>query len=277
VRANESGFTERTTTKLSPAPASTPSPAHNGLLIAAIIAAMLVGAFGGVFVSRRIQRGDPNYPEIYEANRQSVVFVRIEFELLDSSGQSISTETRTGSGFIVSADGLIATNRHLLRDWEYDAASAGLNGRLTRVDVVLTGYVVEEALPAEVVKLSGTKEVDVALLKIDAPVAIEPVRMPDYDSTRVNPGDRVAVMGYPLGLDPLQRSNDSILEPALTPGAVARVSRESIQLNVRASRGNSGGPVLTRSGEVIGLVTANLSDGNIALCTPISAVVELMK
>jgi serine protease Do len=228
-------------------------------------------------VSRRIQRGDPNYPEIYEANRQSVVFVRIEFELLDSSGQSISTETRTGSGFIVSADGLIATNRHLLRDWEYDAASAGLNGRLTRVDVVLTGYVVEEALPAEVVKLSGTKEVDVALLKIDAPVAIEPVRMPDYDSTRVNPGDRVAVMGYPLGLDPLQRSNDSILEPALTPGAVARVSRESIQLNVRASRGNSGGPVLTRSGEVIGLVTANLSDGNIALCTPISAVVELMK
>jgi S1-C subfamily serine protease len=238
---------------------------------------MLVGAFVGVFLSGRIQREDPNFPEIYEANRQSVVFLRTEFELLDSSGMSISTETRTGSGFIVSADGLIATNRHLLRGWEYDAATAGLTGRLTRVEVVLTGYVVEDALEAQVFKLSNTKEVDVALLKIDAPVAIEPVRMPDYESARVNPGDRVAVMGYPLGLDPLQKSNESILEPALTPGAVARVSRESIQLNVRASRGNSGGPVLTRRGDVIGLVTANLGDGNIALCTPISAVVELMK
>jgi serine protease Do len=238
---------------------------------------MLVGAFGGVFLSRRAQREDPNYPEIYEANRQSVVFLRTEFEVLDSSGMSISTETRTGSGFIVSADGLIATNRHLLRSWEYDAATAGLTGRLKRVEVVLTGYVVEDALEAAVAKLSNTKEVDVALLKIDSPVAIAPVRMADYDSDRINPGDRVAAMGYPLGLDPLQRSNESILEPALTPGAVVRVSRESIQLNLRASRGNSGGPVLTRRGEVIGLLTANLGDGNIALCTPISAILELMK
>ena len=63
--------------------------------------------------------------EVAALNSPAVVFIRTEFELLDSSGQVTATEARTGSGFVVSESGLVVTNRHLVRDWEYNKPSAG--------------------------------------------------------------------------------------------------------------------------------------------------------
>src|SRR5690348_3135727 len=64
-----------------------PAPRRNGLLIAAIVVAMLMGAAGGVVLSTRLRGGSSNeemsFAEVAEQNRPAVVFIRAEFELLD--------------------------------------------------------------------------------------------------------------------------------------------------------------------------------------------------
>jgi S1-C subfamily serine protease len=98
------------------------------------------------------------------------------------------------------------------------------------------------------------------------------------DLSHTNQGDEVVVIGYPLGLDLLQMTNDSRIYPSLSTGVVSRVGQDFIQLNLRAYHGNSGGPVLNRRGEVIGILTGNVGSAqDIALCTPISAALPLLK
>jgi S1-C subfamily serine protease len=76
----------------------------------------------------------------------------------------------------------------------------------------------------------------------------------------------------------LRQTNDSRVTPSLSIGVVSLVSRDVIQLNLRAYRGNSGGPALNRKGEVIGILTANFGNAqDIALATPIGAALQLVK
>jgi S1-C subfamily serine protease len=118
--------------------------------------------------------------------------------------------------------------------------------------------------------------VDVAVLKLSGtnPAFVNRVE-PDISHT--NPGDEVIVIGYPLGLELLQWTKDNTAGPSLSTGLVSRVGHDFIQLNLRAYHGNSGGPVLNRKGEVIGILTANYQNAqDIALCTPISAALPLV-
>ncbi len=243
----------------------------NGALIAALVAAMLLGGVAGIVASFRLRASDPesmSFAEIAELNSPAVVLIRTEFELLDSSGQVTTTEARTGSGFIIPDSGLIVTNRHLVRDWEYNPPPPGTTGRITKIEAILPHHILEDLLPAEVYRL-GENNVDVAILRIDSPnlpfvLGIEP------DLSHTNPGDEVLVIGYPLGLELLEKTKDTTADPSLSPGIVSRVGHDFIQLNLRAYHGNSGGPVLNRKGEVIGILTGNLGSApDIALCTPI--------
>jgi len=243
----------------------------NAILIAALVAAMLLGGVAGIVASFRLRGSDPesmSFAEIAELNSPAVVLIRTEFELLDSSGQVTTTEARTGSGFIIPDSGLIVTNRHLVRDWEYNPPPPGTTGRTTKIEAILPHHVLEDLLPAEVYRL-GENNVDVAILRIDSPtlpfvLGIEP------DLSHTNPGDEVLVIGYPLGLELLEKTKDTRADPSLSPGMVSRVGHDFIQLNLRAYHGNSGGPVLNRKGEVIGILTGNLGSApDIALCTPI--------
>jgi len=249
----------------------------NALLIVALVGAMLLGGMGGIVASSKLRASDPetmSFAEIAEVNSPAVVFIRTEFELLDPSGRVMSTEARTGSGFVISDSGLIVTNRHVVRDWEYDAPPAGATGRLIRIEVLLPHQNREDAIPAAVYKLSNDRAVDVAVLKISSPTA------PSVHGieTDANQGDEVVVIGYPLGLDLMAQTNDRLIGPSLSTGVVSRVGQDFIQLDLRAYHGNSGGPVLNRKGEVIGILTANVSGApDIALCTPIGAALQLAK
>jgi serine protease Do len=252
---------------------------RNANLLAALVAAMLIGALGGIVASSRIRNVDPermSFAEIAEANAPAVVLVRVEFDLLDSNGQVTTTEARTGSGFIASESGLIITNRHLVRDWEYNPPGPGASGRVTKIEVVLPHQKPHDAMPAELYKLGENSAVDVAILKLNAPAGSR-VRGFEQNINQTNQGDEVVVIGYPLGLELLQRTNDTTADPSISTGVVSRVGHGYIQLNLRAYRGNSGGPVLNRRGDVIGILTARLGDArDFALCTPIAPALGLM-
>lgn len=251
----------------------------NATLIAALAVAMVLGGLGGIVASSRLRASDPdtlNFAEVAALNSSAVVFIRSEFELLDSSGQVTTTEARTGSGFIVSATGLIVTNRHLIRDWDYNKPPPGTTGRLTKIEVILPHQRFEDALPAELYKL-GDASVDVAILRINVPGS-SVVNGIENDLSGTNQGDEVVIIGYPLGLDLLEGTKDKRVDPSLSPGIVSRVGHDYIQLSLRAYHGNSGGPVLNRRGEVIGILTGKVDGApDIALCTPISEAVALVK
>lgn len=250
---------------------------NNAALITALAAALLLGGAGGIIGSSRLRSADAlSFAEIAEMSTPAVVFVRTEFELLDASGQVTTTEARTGSGFVISQSGLVVTNRHLVRDWEYSASAAGATGRITRIEVIFPHQARERSVQAEVYKLGPDNSADVAVLKIKSSGAPFINRF-EQGINETNQGDEVVVIGYPLGLDLFERTNDATIDPSLSTGIVSRVGHDFIQLSLRAYRGNSGGPVLNRKGAVMGILTANVSGAqDLALCTPIGAALALV-
>jgi S1-C subfamily serine protease len=160
---------------------------------------MLLGGVGGIVASSRLRSGDQDlmsFAEIAELNRPAVVLIRTEFELVDSSGRVVTTEARTGSGFVIADSGLIVTNRHVIRDWEYNAPPPGTTGRMTKIETILPHRTLEEAMPTEVYKLGPNPAVDVAILRISA-TGLRPVHGLEPDLSNINPGDEVVVIGYP--------------------------------------------------------------------------------
>jgi len=250
---------------------------NNVALILALVGAMAIGAIAGIVASPSIRVRDEelSLAELAEQNSPAVVLVRVEFETLDRNGQTITREARIGSGFVITTDGLIVTNRHVVRAWEYD--SSIVSGRTTKVEVILSGRTRDEALTAEIARVAADKYPDVALLRINSP-GLRTIRGVADNIEEINRGDDVAAIGYPLGLDLLALTSDTRIEPSLTTGIVSRVGHDAIQLSLRANHGNSGGPAINRRGEVIGIVTSNVGAApDITLCTPISAALELTK
>ncbi|MBP0632091.1 MULTISPECIES: DegQ family serine endoprotease [unclassified Cupriavidus] len=132
-----------------------------------------------------------------------------------------------GSGFIISADGYVMTNAHVVADAE-------------------TIYVTLPDKREFKAKLIGSdKRTDVALLKVDA---TNLPRLPLGDSEKVRAGEWVLAIGSPFGLD-----------NSVTAGIVSAKGRDTgdyvpfIQTDVAVNPGNSGGPLINLRGEVIGI------------------------
>ncbi len=159
-----------------------------------------------------------------------------------------------GSGFIISPDGYILTNNHVVEDAD-------------ELRVKLTDG---EELVAEVV---GTDpSTDVALIKVEADEALPSLEMGSSSELRV--GDWVVAIGNPLGLS-----------HTVTAGIVSAKSRiigattydDFIQTDASINQGNSGGPLLDTSGQVVGINTAISSMGQgIAFAVPIDMVKNLL-
>ena len=158
-------------------------------------------------------------------------------------GQTSSSAV-SGSGFIVSADGYILTNYHVI-EYAYKGNYA--------ITVMLHDGTRYEA------SIVGVEDCnDIAVLKIDAS-GLDPVTFGDSDKLSV--GDDVYAVGNPLGE----------LEFSMTTGHVSALDRlittdessEAInmfQIDAAVNSGNSGGPVYNANGEVVGIVTAKYSD-----------------
>ncbi|ATG40234.1 protease do [Phaeobacter piscinae] len=145
-----------------------------------------------------------------------------------------------GSGFVISEDGYIVTNNHVIEE----------------ADEIEIEFFPGEGQPAQPLpaKVVGTDpNTDIALLKVEAPMPLTFVKFGDSDLARV--GDWVVAMGNPLGQG-----------FSLSAGIVSARNRELsgsyddyIQTDAAINRGNSGGPLFNMDGEVVGVNTAILS------------------
>lgn len=145
-------------------------------------------------------------------------------------------EGALGSGFVISADGYIVTNNHVIEG----------------ADEIEIEFFSGERLKA---KLVGTDlKTDVALLKVDAELPLAFVSFGNSDLMRV--GDWVVAMGNPLGQGfSVSAGIVSARGRELNPGAYD----DFIQTDAAINQGNSGGPLFNMDGQVIGLNTAILS------------------
>ncbi|WP_109468572.1 DegQ family serine endoprotease [Albibacillus kandeliae] len=140
-----------------------------------------------------------------------------------------------GSGFVISEDGYVVTNNHVI-----DGA-----------DEITIEFFSGEELPAKVV---GTDpNTDIALLKVEADHPLPFVSFGDSDQARV--GDWVIAMGNPLG----QGFSVSSGIVSARNRALSGTYDDYIQTDAAINRGNSGGPLFNMDGEVIGVNTAILS------------------
>ncbi len=180
--------------------------------------------------------------EVIKQSVDSVVLV----EVRDASDKTI----KTGSGFIATPDGRIVTNYHVVKG----ARSAYVklsNGAFFKVD----GLIASDA------------DADIAILKVAAnnlPV------LAFGDSEKAAVGQSVVAIGSPLGL-----------ENSVSNGIVSAIREEGgrkwIQTTAAASVGNSGGPLINSSGEVLGIVAWKLVGGeNLNFAVPSNSVKALL-
>src|SRR6266568_3099280 len=145
-----------------------------------------------------------------------------------------------GSGVIVTNEGHIITNSHVVTDRE--------GNQVDQIEVQLSDGQTKKA------RLVGAdSEVDLAVLKIDDP-NVKPLKLADSDT--VQPGDFVLAIGNPFGFE--ETVTDGIISSKGRPNRTD-VFGDLLQTNAAINPGNSGGPLINLRGEVVGINAAIIS------------------
>ena len=200
--------------------------------------------------------------EVYAANVNSTVGITTSVTTNIWGFQT--TSAASGSGFIISTDGYILTNYHVIDDADSITVSL-FDG--TTYEAVLIGY---------------DESNDIAVLKVNAE-NLPPVILGDSDT--LNVGDQVVAIGNPLGE----------LTFSLTAGLVSAMDREVtlsssvtmnlIQTDCAINSGNSGGALFNMYGEVIGVTNAKYSSSssseasidNIGFAIPVNSIRSIVE
>ena len=248
-----------------------------------LVCALLGGIFGGVIAwkmksddgaatsgekpisssgdTKTVSNAKGTVNDIYELGCEQTVGITTEVTYTNFFGQSSSSAV-SGSGFVVTDDGYIMTNYHVIED----AYKSNLAVKVMFKDGA--------SYDATIV---GTEEEnDIAVLKIDAS-GLKPVSVGDSDSILV--GDEVYAIGNPLGeLDFTMTSGRiSALDRSITTSSnVPAVNM--FQFDAPVNSGNSGGPVYNTNGQVIGVVTAKAGESGvegISFAIPINDAVDI--
>jgi S1-C subfamily serine protease len=173
-----------------------------------------------------------------------------------------------GSGFVVSEDGEIVTNAHVVTD-----AEAGGAADINEADEVYVEFVDRNQVPAEVVGFDPF--VDVALLKVDPEgLDLVPVELGSSEDSQV--GQPVAAIGSPFG----EEQSLSVGVISATDRTIESLTRfqidGAIQTDASINPGNSGGPLLDAEGRVLGINqqirTASGADEGVGFAVPVDAV-----
>jgi len=189
----------------------------------------------------------------------------------------------SGSGFVV-ADGLLATNRHVAEPWYGDSESTALiaKGATPQLEK-LVAFFPGLPTPVNITPVAWSMQGDLAVLRIDDSFAVHKLRPLPLSTVVPNPGELVAVIGYPMGIlgmvaksppavyDRLAYRHDdqgaanelaalSLIRPSATCGHLGDVVGDKLIYDAPTAHGGSGGPVFNSEGQVIA-VNAAYIDG----------------
>jgi serine protease Do len=176
--------------------------------------------------------------EVYRRVNPSVVVIRAKGEEVTEDGVSHFKEI--GSGVLISADGKIATAAHVVHT-------------MSEVAVEFLG---EDPVPARVI--SSEPRADISILQVEVlPRDSVVSKLADSDGVRV--GDPVFIVGAPYGLS--HSLSAGIISARWDADTVTRdfPLAEFFQTDAVINTGNSGGPMFTRAGELVGIVSHNIS------------------
>ena len=176
--------------------------------------------------------------EVYALTVNSVVGITTEATTNVFGQQAVSANA--GTGFILSEDGYIITNQHVVEG----------------ADTIKVALYNGESYDAELV--GGDSSYDIAVLKIEAE-GLQPVSVGNSDDLQV--GESVVAIGNPLGELTWTMTNGiiSALNREINTDGSAQNIQTMIQTNAAINSGNSGGPLFDMDGNVIGVTSAKYS------------------
>ena len=235
---------------------------------------------GSTTTSNLISLSNYSNTAVFAANKilPSIVGIEVSYTATSNSifgfgTPQTSTATATGSGIIISEDGYILTNNHVVDTSSSNSYSYYDISDATSVKVKLNSatYGNDATFDAKIV--GKDSQTDLAVLKIDK-TGLTAAEFGDSDQAVV--GEFVMAVGSPLGLD-----------TTVTQGIVSAVNREvesdgtkytCIQTDAAINSGNSGGALVNSEGKVIGINTLKLSGSGvegIGFAIPINSTLDV--
>ncbi|MDP2044051.1 MAG: trypsin-like peptidase domain-containing protein [Candidatus Omnitrophota bacterium] len=158
-----------------------------------------------------------------------------------------------GSGFLISSDGTIVTNYHVIKGAE------GLGVKFAQEKELITNV--------SIVKTDAVR--DIALIKVNTPVNATPLSLGDSEQIAV--GERVIAIGNPQGLQ--NTVSDGLVSAVRDSGGM-----KQIQISVPISHGSSGGALINMRGQVIGITSSSYDQAqNLNFAIPINYVKEYLQ
>ena len=182
----------------------------------------------------------------------SVVGIKVEFPVNSVFSKNSTTTSASGSGIIISEDGYILTNNHIVDSSTTSSTSFSFYevGEASKVQV----YLYNDETPYEAKIIGTDKQTDLAVIKIEK-TGLKAAEIGNSDTLQV--GEFAMTIGNPLGF-----------ESSVCAGVVSAVNREIttdgvtytlIQTDAAINSGNSGGALVNSKGQIIGINTMKIS------------------
>jgi S1-C subfamily serine protease len=209
--------------------------------------------------------------------RESVAYI---YGIYHVSGHGQNLRARVaGTGFVV-APGLLATNRHVAEPWYGDReVEAALRNGGSPVLEKLVAYFPGSPLPVNLEVAALAKQGDLAVLRLEVTAFTKKLRPLTLAEAPPQVGDSVSVLAYPMGVTGMVAKSPavvyerlsshpddastagelaalSLIRPSATFGHIGDVTGDKLIYDAPTARGGSGGPVLNRRGEVVGINSA---------------------
>lgn len=197
---------------------------------------------------------------VVKESSESVVSIAVSQVSLQRGGGIVDSVSKIGTGFIVDSNGIIITNQHVVSE-------------PTASYIVIT----EDGKQHNVVEIMRDDNNDIAVLKIDAK-DLKALELGDSDNLLV--GQTVIAIGTPLGeyagsvtTGVISGLNRSVRTSSGWFGSTTKVYENVIQTDAAVNPGNSGGPLISTEGKVVGVNFATTSGAdNISFALPINIV-----
>ena len=218
---------------------------------------------------------------VFAANKilPSIVGIEVNYSVTTNSffgfgSPQTATAKATGSGIIISEDGYIVTNNHVVDTTSTSSYSYYELSEATSIKIKLNSETYGNDATFDATVVGQDSQTDLAVLKIEKD-GLTPAEFADSDQAVV--GEFVMAVGSPLGLD-----------TTVTQGIISAVNRQvesdgvvytCIQTDAAINSGNSGGALVNSDGQVIGINTLKLSGSGvegIGFAIPINSTLDVI-